>query len=168
MMGCLGFDVDEENYLDTPTIPSPSDASFNHSLSSLALLTPPGLPSPGMWPPRLSFDVALGIEDEETIRNRYGYTEKEFSHILVQPTFRTELATHYSVLRETGATFAVKAKLIAEEKLEDMYRIISNVAVDPKVRMETWKAVTKAAGLEERTDKGIQANAQTVNIQINY
>ena len=166
-MGSLGFDVDEENYLDTPAIPSPS-TSFNHSLAPMALLTPPGLPSPGMWPPRLSFDVALGIEDEETIRGRYGYTEKEFSNILAQPTFRTELATHYSVLRETGATFAVKAKLIAEEKLEDMYQIISNPAIDPKVRMETWKAVTKAAGLESTPEKGIQANAQTVNIQINY
>ena len=166
-MGCLGFDVDEENYLDTPAIPLP-EISFNQQLAQLAILTPPGLPSPGMWPPRLSFDVALGIEDEETIRGRYGYTEKEFNNILAQPTFRTELATHYSVLRETGATFAVKAKLIAEEKLEDMYQIISNPGIDPKVRMETWKAVTKAAGLESTPDKGIQANAQTVNIQINY
>lgn len=166
-MGCLGFDVDEENYVDTPTIPLP-ETSFNHSLGQLALLTPPGLPSPGMWPPRLSFDVALGIEDEETIRSRYGYTEKEFSGILAQPSFRKELATHYSVLRETGATFAVKAKLIAEEKLEDMYQIISNPAIDPKVRMETWKAVTKAAGLEETKDKNSNVNTQTVQICINY
>ena len=166
-MGSLGFDVDEENYLDTPAIPLP-ETSFNQQLSQLAILTPPGLASPGMWPPRLSFDVALGIEDEETIRSRYGYTEKEFNNILTQPSFRKELATHYSVLRETGATFAVKAKLIAEEKLEDMYQIISNPLIDPKVRMETWKAVTKAAGLESTPEKGIQANAQTVNIQINY
>ena len=166
-MGSLGFDVDEYQDIETSTIPLP-ETSFNSSLAQLALLTPPGLPSPGMWPPRLSFDVALGIEDEETIRTRYGYTTEEFNKILVQPSFRVELATHYSVLRETGATFAVKAKLIAEEKLEDMYSIISNPAIDPKVRMETWRAVTKAAGLEERSDKGIQANAQTVNIQINY
>ena len=166
-MGSLGFDVDEENYLDTPAIPLP-ETSFNQQLSQLAILTPPGLASPGMWPPRLSFDVALGIEDEETIRSRYGYTEKEFNNILTQPSFRKELATHYSVLRETGATFAVKAKLIAEEKLEDMYQIISNPLIDPKVRMETWKAVTKAAGLEESKDKNSNVNTQTVQICINY
>ena len=166
-MGCLGFDVDEENYLDTPAIPLP-ETSLNNLLAPMALLTPPGLASPGMWPPRLSFDVALGIEDEETIRGRYGYTEKEFNNILTQPSFRKELATHYSVLRETGATFAVKAKLIAEEKLEDMYQIISNPLIDPKVRMETWKAVTKAAGLEESKDKNSNVNTQTVQICINY
>jgi hypothetical protein len=158
-VGNLGFDIEEENE-ETPVLPVPSTSPF-----SLACLD---LPSPGMWPPRLSFDVALGVEDEETIRERYGMDAEEFAHIMAQPAFRVELATHYSVLRETGATFAVKAKLIAEEKLQEMYEIISSKLVDAKVRMETWRAVVKAAGLEEKAGAGINANAQTVNIQINY
>ena len=160
-MGSLGFDIDdtEDSGIPQPMIPRPETSFLNIPLV---------LPSPGFWHPRMAFDVALGVEDEETIRDRYDLTPTAFSHIITQPSFRAELATHYSVLRETGATFAVKAKLIAEEKLEDMYKIISDAMVDPKVRMETWKAVTKAAGLEERVDKGIVANGQTVNIQINY
>ena len=124
--------------------------------------------SPGMWNPRMAFDVALGVEDEGTISKRYGLSEKEYAFILLQPAFRAEIAAHASAFKENGVTFAIKARLIAEEKLEDMYCIISDVTVDPKERISAWKALVEAAGLKSSSEKGLTANAQTVNIQINY
>ena len=164
-MNELGFLTAEETAplgfienLNPLSIPEPNPFTS----SALTLL------APGMWNPRMAFDVALAIETEETIRCRYDLTEKEYYYILLQPTFRAEIAAHVSAFKENGVTFAIKARLIAEEKLEDMYCIISDERVDPRERISAWKALVEAAGLKSSSEKGLTANAQTVNIQINY
>ena len=151
--------------------PEETPLGFVENLRPLSIpvpYSPPALLAPGLWNPRMAFDVALAIEDEKTIRCRYDLTEKEYSYILLQPTFRAEIAAHVSAFKENGVTFAIKARLIAEEKLEDMYNIISDEMVDPRERIAAWKCLVEAAGLKSSSEKGLTANAQTVNIQINY
>mgnify|MGYP001570073556 CR=1 FL=1 len=160
-MNDLGFITEEKTDLgfeenkNLMTIPSP--------------YTPPELASPGLWNARMAFDVALGAEEEETIRQRYDLTEREFNYILAQPMFRAEVGAHVSAFKEHGVTFVIKAKLIAEEKLADMYYIISDLSLDPRIRVDAWKSVVKAAGLELSGDRaGVTANANNVQIVINY
>jgi hypothetical protein len=121
----------------------------------------------GGWNPRMVFDVALGVEDEDTIRERYLLSEPEFARIVQQPAFRQELQIHTKTLRESGVTFAVKAKLIAEETLEDIFGLITNTHVAAKDRITAWTKVAEFAGLTPQVSKDTQSNANQVNIQIN-
>jgi hypothetical protein len=125
----------------------------------------PAFASP--WNPRMTFDIALGIDSDQDIMDRYLVSEDAFNRLLQQPAFRQEIATHTKVLRETGVTFTSKAKMIAEETLEEMFNIISSHGVAPKDRISAWKSVAFFGGLEPKVDKEQQGNMNTVNIQIN-
>jgi hypothetical protein len=125
-------------------------------------------PAPGAWPVRLSFDVALGVEAEEVLWDRYNLSEEEYNFIITQPTFRSEVAAHLVTIKEKGISFTTKSRLIAEETLDELYHIINNPAVAPSIRIDAWKAVVKAAGLEQPAEKLSGISANNVNIQINY
>jgi hypothetical protein len=125
-------------------------------------------PAPGAWPVRLSFDVALGLEDDTTLCERYNLSTEEYNFLIVQPAFRAEVAAHLVTIKENGISFSTKSKLIAEETLTEIYSIINNPAIGPSVRLDAWRAVVKAAGLEQAPEKTSGINANTVNIQINY
>jgi len=122
---------------------------------------------PGVWNARMVFDIALGVEDELVVKERYGLNDEEFNHIIIQPIFRKELAVMGKELRETGVSFATKAKLIAEETLEDIFALITNSQVAAKDRITAWSKVAEFAGLTPKADKGDNTNQNMVNIQIN-
>lgn len=127
--------------------------------------------SPGLWNPRMVFDVALGIEDAEIIAARYDLTKEEFNYLIAQPSFRKELAVYVSTFKEHGVSFGVKAKLIAEEMLDDMFKIIRDQHIEARVRADTWWKVVQAAGLASKESEGSGRggiHAGQVNIQINY
>jgi hypothetical protein len=121
----------------------------------------------GAWNPRMVFDIALGVEDDEIVRGRYLLDEDEYRMILQQPAFKKEVAILVKEIRESGVSFATKAKLIAEETLTDIFNIITSTHVAAKDRVTAWTKVAEFAGLTPKVEKGDNGLSHQVNIQIN-
>ena len=143
--------------------PDPQEAETNpYSLRTAPQLLAPAEP----WPPKLAFDLALGIDTPELICDQYGLSENEFLAILNNPTFRKELAQHHKDLRENGITFKTKAKLQAEEYLGVLHEIIMSPDTAASVKTGAIKDIVKWAGYEPKESKET-TNQPQFNIQIN-
>jgi len=131
-----------------------------------------GLPRPAptnKWDPRFIMDLALGLDELDTILTRYGLTEQEFDTLSKVPAFRRELALTIRDARENGVTFAGKARTQAEGYLEVLDALVYDAGTPASTRLEAIRSTVKWAKLEPKDDKndGNQNNSQ-INISINF
>lgn len=120
------------------------------------------------WPPRLAFDLALGLDSEEIILDRHMITAEQWEILKSNPLFLREVIERKKDLTDQGVTFRAKAKIQAEEYLLTIDALINDTTVDPKVRLEAIRSMVKWAGLEPKEDKekATLNNAVQVNINI--
>jgi len=131
-----------------------------------------GLPRPAStnkWDPRFVLDLALGLDELDTILTRYGLTEQEFELLSTIPAFRRELALTIRDARENGVTFAGKARTQAEGYLEVLDALVYDSGTPASTRLEAIRSTVKWAKLEPRDDKNDgNQNNQQINISINF
>jgi hypothetical protein len=77
-------------------------------------------------PPALLMEVAAGLEEGWEIAARYQYTLSEWEEIEKQEGFQKQVAALRAEMRLSGVTFSRKAALLAEDLLEDLYRLAKN------------------------------------------
>lgn len=77
-------------------------------------------------PPGLLLEVATGLEDGWEIADRYGYTTREWEAMSSQEGFKKQVAALQAEMKLNGVTFQRKAALLAEDLLEDVYRLAKN------------------------------------------
>ena len=99
------------------------------------------------WPPRLSFDMAMG-ESDERLCHLHNITSDDLTSLRLNPTFRREVAKHEKEVRDNGLTFRAKARVQAEMYLEDLHELVTAVDTPASVRLDAIKSVVKWGDLE--------------------
>lgn len=120
------------------------------------------------WPPRLPFELALGLDTEEDVLDRHMITPAQWAALKANPLFIREVVESKHALADKGVTFRSKAKVQAEEYLLQLDAMIHDATIDPKVKLEAIRSVVKWAGLEPKEEKeqGGAQNLVQVNINI--
>lgn len=129
-------------------------------------------PTELVWPPTLPIELALKTASPQDLRIEYGYTDEEWLALRSNPVFLKELAGACELVRQEGMSFKLKAKLIAEENLKEVFRMTRDTACPAAVRGKLIELTARWAGFDPRTNGeesvgGGALQANTLNIQIN-
>jgi len=127
------------------------------------------------WSPTLPIELALKTASPLELQREYGYTDAEWAALPRNPVFMRELAGACELVRQEGMSFKLKAKLIAEENLKQVWKMVhaSHVDVPPAVKGKLIELTARWAGFDPKTNgeggggAGGALNANTLNIQIN-
>jgi hypothetical protein len=142
-----------------PAFPVPDSVLFNRS-------SPTSLPG---WPSGLVYELALGLDSENHILNKYMVSPEEYEYLKTLPAFRKDLVTKIGEKEKDGITFRVKARLQAEMYLEnEIHEIVTNTSLPASTRLDAIKWVAKMGDLEPKEAKGENQQNQTFAIQINF
>lgn len=146
-------------------------------MSALALLDTALQKDPTslVWPPTLPIELALKTATPAELQVEYGYTDAEWAALPRNPVFMRELAGACELVRQEGMSFKLKAKLIAEENLKQVWKLVHspNAEVPPAVKAKLIELNARWAGFDPKTNgegsgaQGGPVNANTLNIQIN-
>jgi hypothetical protein len=131
-------------------------------------------PTSLVWPPTLPIELALKTASPAELQIEYGYNDVEWEALRTNRVFLSELAGACELVRQEGMSFKLKAKLIAEENLKQVWKMIhqDHAAVPAAVKGKLIELTARWAGFDPRTtgEGGAGAgpvNANTLNIQIN-
>lgn len=131
-------------------------------------------PTSLIWPPTLPIELALKTATPDELRHEYGYTPEEWADLRQNRVFLTDLAAACEMVRQEGMSFRLKAKLIAEENLKQVWKMIhaSDASVPAAVKGKLIELTARWAGFDNRTTgegggPGGPVTANTLNIQIN-
>lgn len=131
-------------------------------------------PTSLVWPPTLPIELALKTATPEQIRHEYGFSPEEWSALRYNPVFLKDLAGACELVRQEGMSFKLKAKLIAEENLKQVWKMIhgDSALVPAAVKGKLIELTARWAGFDPKSDAsaggaGGPVNANTLNIQIN-
>lgn len=128
-------------------------------------------PTALVWPPTLPIELALKTADPDIIRQEYGYSHEEWAALPRNNVFMKELAGACELVRQEGMSFKLKAKLIAEENLSEVFKLTRDPQCPPAVKGKLIELTARWAGFDPRTNgedaAGGALQANTLNIQIN-
>jgi hypothetical protein len=129
-------------------------------------------PSGLVWPPTLPIELALKTASPQALQIEYGYDDAEWAALRTNDVFLRELAGACELVRQEGMSFKLKAKLIAEENLKQVWKMIhaTHDAVPPAVKGKLIELTAQWAGFANKGGDGDgtgPVNANTLNIQIN-
>lgn len=129
-------------------------------------------PTQLVWPPTLPIELALKTATPAELRLEYGFTSEEWLALRSNPVFLADLAGACELVRQEGMSFKLKAKLIAEENLTEVFKLTRDPLCPPAVRGKLIELTARWAGFDPRTngEEGVHGgpvNANTLNIQIN-
>ena len=121
------------------------------------------------WDPRLVLDLALGVEDLDTVLPRYNLTFDDYETLAHSPIFRRELALTIRDVRENGLPFKAKARVQAEAYLEVLDDLVYSDGTPASTRLEAIKSTVAWGGLIPKESKEEnQGNATQINVSINF
>lgn len=128
-------------------------------------------PTSLVWPPTLPIELALKTATPSELKNEYGYTDTQWEALRTDPVFLKDLAGACELVRQEGMSFKLKAKLIAEENLKEVFKLTHDPTCPPAVRGKLIELTARWAGFDPRTNGedgvGGPVNANMLNIQIN-
>lgn len=122
------------------------------------------------WPPTLPIELALKTATPGELRIEYGYSEAEWLALPLNPAFMKDLAQAVELVRQEGMSFKLKAKLIAEENLKQVWKMIheSHGDVPPAVKAKLIELTSRWAGFDPRSNgEDNQGSGVTNALQIN-
>ncbi len=155
------------NVLSVPDNLTP--VSYEQFMSARSIKSPAQV----TWPPTLVIELALKTATPEALRLEYGYSPEAWAKLPQNPVFMRELMDACEMVRQEGMSFKLKAKIIAEENLTTVWKMIHAPGNDvpPNVKADLIKKVADWAGFDPRTNGENNASgavaANTLNIQIN-
>jgi hypothetical protein len=142
-----------------PAFPVPDSVSFNRS-------SPTSLPG---WPSSLTYELALGLDSEEHILNKYMVSPEEYEYLKTLPAFRKDLVAKIGEKEKNGTTFGVKARLQAEMYLEnEIHEIVTSSTTPASTRLAAIQWVAKMGDLEPKEAKGDNQQNNQFNINISF
>lgn len=121
---------------------------------------------PGMeFDPRLTFDLALGLNPAQEIFAQYGYTQEEAVNLAQSPVFQTALKAYVEDVKAHGITFKARARVMAEALLANAYEIATDAEAPANARADLIKWTAKVAGYEPKnTEEAVQGNGFALQI----
>jgi lipopolysaccharide biosynthesis protein len=96
---------------------------------------------------------AMSSEEVDLIRNKYAYTPEEFDYICQRQDFKREYAEWTQRLITEGNSFKLKLRAMSEAFLPQLHEILTSENTAPSVKVDTFKYITKVAGLEPLPEK---------------
>lgn len=121
------------------------------------------------WPPQLPVALALQVEDLDQILDRFNLTPERFALLQPLPAFRKAVAEAEKEVRETGHTFKLKCKGIAEDFLDSLYLSLHDDSVGLTTKVDVFKYLVKMGGLEPvpiKEASGPTGTAVQININL--
>jgi len=115
---------------------------------------------------RLAVELALDVDDAESIFARYGYSPDQAATLMESPAFLLLVQSAAKEAQESGLSFRTKAKLIANELLPYAHEIATDPMNGAGVRLDAIQWTAKVAGLEpkETKDDGKTGGGLTLSI----
>lgn len=104
------------------------------------------------WPPTLPIELALKTASPPELQVEYGYTDEEWAALRRNPAFLKDLGQACELVRQEGMSFKLKAKLIAEENLKQVWKMIHESAGDvpPLVKGRLIELTARWAGFDPK------------------
>lgn len=124
------------------------------------------------YPPQLPLEIAMGEIPVREIFEAYSLTKADFIRLGRDEGFLAQVEAYKEQLRQPGQSFALKARLQAEELLKESWKLIHSPAdqVPPTVKADLIKSTMKWAGLDASANRAAQGGdgagpALSINIQ---
>lgn len=131
------------------------------SLSPIA----PDNPAELGYDPGLPVELALGLNAVSEICKEYGIAREELEALAANPMFRAEFQAALDTREEEGGAFRLKAQLMAEHMLEELYKIGMDKEVGPAVRVKIANDIIMYAG--RLPAKAVASTDNGTGLQIN-
>ena len=124
------------------------------------------------WPPTLPIELALKTATPMELQIEYGYSDEEWEALPKNPVFMKELAGACEMVRSEGMSFKLKARLIAEENLKEVFKMVrqSHDLVPPAVKGKLVELTARWAGYDPKSNgegNVVGSIGTALNIQIN-
>lgn len=103
---------------------------------------------------RLPYELVVSQDAAEEVFERYGVTAERAASLLAHPLFRQALKAAEAELREAGLTFRTKARIMAEDLLEEGYSIATDPDAPANVRADLIKWAARMGDLEPAKKEG--------------
>lgn len=126
------------------------------------------------WPPTLPIELALKTASPPELQLEYGYSDDEWAALRHNPAFLKDLGQACELVRQEGMSFKLKAKLIAEENLKQVWKMIhdSSGVVPPVVKGRLIELTARWAGFDPKGlgegpgGGALVSNALQININL--
>lgn len=97
--------------------------------------------------PEMVAELALGVDPPLQVAQKYGLSPAEFMALQAQDWFGKEIYRKREELHADGMTFQVKARMIAEEVMQDFFRKSKTQDLRPEHLLEFLKQTAGYGGL---------------------
>lgn len=126
------------------------------------------------WPPTLPIELALKTASPPELQIEYGYSDAEWAALRDNPSFLKDLGQACELVRQEGMSFKLKAKLIAEENLKEVWRMVHDNSKDvpPAVKAKLIELTARWAGFDPKglgeggAGGALVSNALQININL--
>ena len=118
---------------------------------------------------RLAWELAADIADVPTLLSRYGISLADFKNKLKDPMFRQAIREAKSIWKSdlnTQQRVRVKAALLVEDSLLDVFAIVKSESQPAAARLEAFEKLVKTADLAPKAGSKDQSNAGAFKINI--
>ncbi len=121
----------------------------------------------------LAFDVAMQLEGkwaEETTDDAkqamHGMSGREWARVVPSPAFKAKVAQLRKEISENGLSFRVKARVMAEELLQDVWAIARNPNVPANIRLQAQTRIVEWSGLVDRGGGAQGSQGSSIHIHL--
>lgn len=118
-------------------------------------------------PASMVTEIASALEDGKVVASRYGYSDQEWDEISKTPAFVKAVSVAKAEMDRNGTTFKLKASVMADALLDDMFSTAMKADVPLKDKATALSLLTRVAELEPKTNTQVQAGpgfSITINI----
>jgi hypothetical protein len=121
-------------------------------------------------PPQLVWECAAGLENPVDVAARFGFEGDKWERLSQWPPFITAVQTQRAEFERNGMTFRLKAGLMAEEMMAQMFK--QAISVDSTIlqKLSVFNSLVDVAGLKpDKKQVDTTANAAPkFSITINF
>lgn len=119
--------------------------------------------------PEMINEVATGLEEGKDIAQRYGFSEAEWDEIKERPDFQQAVAKVRSEMERSGQTFRLKAAVMADSLMENMYKHAMDSETPVKDKATALQLLTRVGELEPKASAQVSAGpgfSITINLPV--
>lgn len=99
-------------------------------------------------PPKLIWEIAAGVEDPAIVAARYGFAGTRWERLSQWGPFIQAVSTQRSEFEREGVTFRLKAGMMAQELMDQMFRQASTNESTIMQKLSVFNAFVDVAGLK--------------------
>ena len=119
------------------------------------------------FPATLPVELALRVAPEAEIIAAYGLSEREYASLCKSPAFVAALRNAHELVQKDGMSFKLKARLQAEELLQESWRLAHDNELPASVRADLIKATVRWAGYDNPEPANTAQATNPIQININ-